>query len=478
MPNDAQESSIMSSRLRQALQHAATMPYRGRTIPPPRIVATAEKITQLYHGSAKQPAKLELDALYKRFLQASQQNKWDDITKSEWKKAPWLLWYASPFLVDQSSFMEKFHSALMASSNGRVWKRVIHVYLMHYGKHKENPIGEQQLAKWLQEACNAAALKDHLIFWRERNNSIGMFNDTSWLKTAAQKYLTDYNTNPQAYWKDFGLSGELETSGYSTAVGHLILRQIRTMLVQKPSLLNSAWHYVMKDEKTVRFPLLRKELIETLLEPWADVSSPADVRKALLGKLLTAFQDPRFRTAAGHWAGVSDTAKLVLRKWLAGVTIEQFFKIIDDIGQEEHWNYRRAFWKSYIDSQAVDDACVALGREGFAIARQTIEKDALAVSMLNEASPASCVLLIRIGDLVIAEFNHNGKCRFWRATHQNAPTLHADQYNDSRLRVEPPSCLEALSHGGSSTYAWQRKFRDFIRKHTGYQVRDHDFKVP
>jgi hypothetical protein len=119
-----------------------------------------------------------------------------------------------------------------------------------------------------------------------------------------------------------------------------------------------------------------------------------------------------------------------------------------------------------------------LGKQGYALARRILEKDATAAAQLtNSTSPASCVLLMRIGDLVIAEFNHNGKCRFWKASHKNAPTLIHEEYSDPTLRVEAPACNEAFSHGGSPNYTWQRKFRDFIDKHTGCHIRDNDFRV-
>lgn len=126
----------------------------------------------------------------------------------------------------------------------------------------------------------------------------------------------------------------------------------------------------------------------------------------------------------------------------------------------------------------MDDARVVLGRQGHALAKRILEKDATAAAQLMGAtSPASCVLLMRIGDLVIAEFNHNGKCRFWKASHKNAPALIHEEYLDSVLRVDSPACNEAFVHGGSLNYTWQRKFRDFINKHTSCHIRDSDFMV-
>lgn len=454
------------------------MPARALALPTPKIVTTAQKVVQLYHGPGKQPAPLELDALHARFLAAAQQDNWSGITGSDWKKVPWILWYGNSFLADQEAFMKQLHSVLVVSGNVRMWKRMIHIYLLNYGRHKERAATEQRIAEWIQQAFTQPALKDSLKVWQERDQTIGIFKDTSWLKEAALRYLSHYEAKPKPYWKAYGLAGELEAGGYSTALGRAILKQIRTRLIEKPELVESAWSYVMKDDSTPRFQLLRKELIETLLEPWGDVRPPDAVRKSILDRLLFAFKDPRFRTnTSGGWAGVSDAAMHVLRRWLAGVTIEQFFTIIDEIGKEEHWDYRRAFWKAYIRHQAVDDARVALGKEGYALARKILERDATAAAELTNANRASCVLLMRIGDLVIAEFNHNGKCRFWKSNHKGAPALTQEEYSDGMLRVEPPVCNEAFSHTGSPNYNWQRKFRDFINKHTGCHISDKDFRV-
>jgi uncharacterized protein YbcV (DUF1398 family) len=316
-------ASAPSPRFRHTLNQASSMPTRMMALPSPKMVATAQKVVQLHHGPGKQPTPVELDTLHAHFLAASQQNKWDEITGSDWKKVAWILWHSSPCLADQEPFMKQLHATLIASSNVRMWKRIIHVYLRDYGKHAAV---EKRMAEWVQEAFTQSALKDALKAWHERDQTIGLFKDASWLKEAALRYLSHYETKPKQYWKEYGLTGELEAGGYSTALGRAILKQIRSQLTKKPELVESAWDYVMKDEANPRFQTLRKELIETLLEPWGDERPSDAVRKNILNRLLIAFKDPRFRNQAGSgWAGVSDSAMHVLRRWLAGVTIEQFF---------------------------------------------------------------------------------------------------------------------------------------------------------
>jgi hypothetical protein len=44
------------------------------------------------------------------------------------------------------------------------------------------------------------------------------------------------------------------------------------------------------------------------------------------------------------------------------------------------------------------------------------------------------VLLMRLGDLIIAEWSHNGAIRFWKSTDKHAPQFHLPEYVGSQLR--------------------------------------------
>jgi hypothetical protein len=48
--------------------------------------------------------------------------------------------------------------------------------------------------------------------------------------------------------------------------------------------------------------------------------------------------------------------------------------------------------------------------------------------------PDQSVLLMRLGDLVIAEWSHNGAMRFWKADSKAAPEFHLTDYNGADLR--------------------------------------------
>lgn len=466
----------ISCRLRNALRHGNYPSANILTFTQPKIVSVAKRIAQTHKGMGQIPPAFELESIYQIFLNAIKNNNLELVTISDWKKSPWVLRYGAEELAENAVFMKYLSKVLMNTANTRLWNRLIHMQLLHYGKSPQQKQSDKTINSWIREAFTIPALKEDLAIWQERNSKIGLFEEAN-LNIAVKYYLSNYVNNTADFWRDFGLTGDLEAGGYSSEVARILLSVAQRMLTERPELVNVVWDYVMQPDGVLRFPLLKKMTIECLLEPWSETPPPSSVRQNILAKLMSAFKDPRFRTNSAHWSGISDTAIKVIRKWLAAITIEQFFEIIDKTGKEEHWEYRKAFWKAYIKKQFVDDACVALGRDAYTMARSILEKDATAAAILNDANKVQCVLLIKIADLTIAEFNQNGKCRFWESFGSNAPKLHQEEYSDKALRVAPPLCSEALSHHGSKHYTWQQEFAKFIYGNTGYYVNQKDFTV-
>src|SRR5207253_11110998 len=56
---------------------------------------------------------------------------------------------------------------------------------------------------------------------------------------------------------------------------------------------------------------------------------------------------------------------------------------------------------------------------------------------LAGGDPDHCVLLLRIGTAVIAEWSHNGTCRVWLENDKYCPKFYRNQYSRAELRSNP-----------------------------------------
>lgn len=77
-------------------------------------------------------------------------------------------------------------------------------------------------------------------------------------------------------------------------------------------------------------------------------------------------------------------------------------------------------------------------------------------------------LLLRIGDLVIADWSHNGTMRFWRDHSPGVPIFYEQAYVANTLR-------QGAIHEERHLGAWQDRASAFIRRHTGIHMSPQDY---
>src|SRR5262245_51157491 len=156
-------------------------------------------------------------------------------------------------------------------------------------------------------------------------------------------------------------------------------------------------------------------------------------------------------------------------RWLAQATLEQFLKVVDRVAPGHQWDYRRAFWNAYIERGFVGNAWVAFGREGAQVARQLANKTSdnlmSRFATLAGASADQAVLLLSIGDLVIADWSHNGRLRVWQRGNTTVPEFSLKSYAAAQLRADSDFDAVHLPPDG-----WQARTEAYIRKHTGIRL--------
>jgi len=216
-----------------------------------------------------------------------------------------------------------------------------------------------------------------------------------------------------------------------------------------------------------------------LVEPW-DVADPIppehkrDVTRALLAH---GGGDPR-TSGRQRWTRLeAGRAYRVFLAWLARASVLQFLDIVDeslsDAASRRMWSYRRAFWMSYLTAGYVEEAWVAFGPVGERLAalaaKQTGDAGLRQFGRIERGSGRSsehCALILKIGDLTIADWSHSGKYNVWRRGDKGAPRLYEREYRAWSLE----SSYLRDSHTGADTYRWQGRLAAVIKDHTGRSV--------
>jgi hypothetical protein len=220
---------------------------------------------------------------------------------------------------------------------------------------------------------------------------------------------------------------------------------------------------------------------DALLTPWSRRQPPDEVRSMLLDFFLRVYDDPRIESNQRYqWRDVSPAAIAVFMNWLAGDTLKGFFRVLEKTA-DEIWRYRQKFWMAYYQRQYIEEAWLVLGWNAESLVRRTMKDQlGLGYGTLEGAQPDQSVLILRIGGLIFTEWSHNGSLRAYRADDPVAPDLYEKRYVAYELRM--PLSMDfhdgmnqnpELRHMNSAGGTWQRKARDFIRKHTGVHLDDY-----
>lgn len=220
-----------------------------------------------------------------------------------------------------------------------------------------------------------------------------------------------------------------------------------------------------------------------ILEPWHRRPIPEELKKLLLEFFIRkdSYGDPRIE---GHrqyqWRGVSEKALSTIFNWLAGDTLRGFMTILSRTA-DQIWRYRQKFWMAYYDKGLIDEAWLALGDDALREIRTlSTDKKGIGFGRLEGGAASNqSVLLLRLGNLVFTEWSHNGSLRAYEDGHTHTPKLYRASYSGTGLRAMPSldfhngeNMRPELAHHHSDTGTWQRKARDFIRRHTGVYLSD------
>ena len=273
------------------------------------------------------------------------------------------------------------------------------------------------------------------------------------------------------------LGGELAAGGFARTCFSEMCRHIRrelgTIRITKPDLQRFLDYAANQDD--LRFPSQRADLANSLLEPLSVDEPEVAIKGAIQGFMLKHLHDPRL--SKERWLGVSETSRNVILRWLVGATLEDFFHVLDKTApgteQGRRWTYRKAFWSAYNRKRLISDAWIALGPDAKLLIKRAGSSDVLRYGRLDGATAVDCLLLLRVGNLTIAEWSHTGSCRVWLSNNKLRPELYKWRYLKSSITSSSPD--EAIRHAGAQTGHWQNELASLIRRHTGADVKQIEY---
>ena len=206
-------------------------------------------------------------------------------------------------------------------------------------------------------------------------------------------------------------------------------------------------------------------IVSVLLRSF-DKKSPKQSIKTEITKFLDKYiGDPRFESE--KWINM-DKEKSIFLKWKIGETLKDFFELLSYTAKQAFdadrmWSYRKEFIETYWKAGYIKDAWIVLGKKAYKNRLKFLNKDFQSYGkILKGVNHIHSVLLFQVGDLILSEWNYNGKVRIWNSS-KYSPKFYKKEYSREELIKKPK---KEFIHSSPNTYCWQKKLSRYIEKYT------------
>lgn len=448
----------------------AWVPKKVTFPPTPRIVHTSREVAQKLRKITATVDIVDLKDLRERLSLVKASGNWDAISKREWRYVADCLSSGESALIDDSGFLDEYLRRLKEQRSRRGISRLIRYYLRHFDPRHP---GINKIAVYLREAV--MQWKWH---WAEQRKTLDLFN-VSEAPGKLVGYIMESQEPVSAAMEAIGLDGSLYGA---RIVGHSYLTAAHRL---KKELANNPNKSLPAIKRFATWGLVNNRfafesttgaiagMADALLLPWVDRQPPEDSQAFIEAHLLSLLRD--LRIDRSRWMGVDEEAKRVMRRWLTKASLEQFLDVVDRTAQSHMWAARRKFWFAYYENKFMLEAWVAFAANGASLARKlAAERDNPAIrnfGTLNRGAGVvrdHAVLIMQIGELVVADWSHNGKCHIWLPGNEDSPQLYKRSYDREEL-------INGSSWDKKHLGAWQSDVHDYIKRNTGIRMMTRDY---
>ena len=435
-------------------------------LPKPQIINTVRDIIKEYSLGTHQLTVLQLDEIAQEVLDAFVKNAMDTISPYYLSMSAYCLWNKE-IMMSKNKFFFDYYIGLI-NSKPRVRNSILSAYFLDYNSDNESirRVGN----KFKEYYSN----KDNTDRWSHLHTDKDIFNNNDSILKIAQKYL-DSSQSIVDFWNDLGLSSQKFLTG--NFISHTF-DKVFEIYGNNPSLvyLERIIEWSEPAEEELLYDYKRKLIIENLCKPWIPQDgSNKEIKKTTLSFLDRNFGDLRTQSnRERYWGDVNAESKDLVKKWLAGQTLEYFFKLISESALDYHWDYRERFWSAYYEDGLIDDAYVILGRDAIddinAVKKEDRPSNYGTFAPGSGVSPNHSVLLIEISNLTIVEWSHNGAMLFYLSDNNKRPLLNKVSGEYDSFELKNTKNDGRIVHSNSPSGYWQDNAAEIIEGYTSIQM--------
>ena len=439
-----------------------------------KLKMLARKIDLEFSGiSLKEPSQYDLETSFQNVKQFHSNKKYyiNTLSRKDIRRVPWLLYWKKlsdgSYLGDSIDFMAFYFSLPRVRKNSTTIVALFNIFLKYYPKANRE--------FWFKRL--------HEMIFSHKSPKVALLKErcekTPFLKKESPevfgKMMFDRHRYLQEFYDSVGIDEKKERScfikeSFSYFLQSLVYR-FDQRLFENIDIV-SIFNLITPQPTIFIFNELTKDIVEALLLPFINNDPPLELKEKIKEFLLNNLGHPAVNKGNWNNKDISQGAKSVFLSWLTHQALEDFFLILDKTADDHQWRYRKAFWNAVLKRKLIRKAWVILGSRGRnALRRSNIETSGYAT--LSDASSDQSVILMEIGQFIIAEWSHSGACRIWNINRQGIPEMFKPCYHSTYLRNE--NYIGYFKHTSSERGGWQKNISDFLRKNLGVWVAKQEY---
>lgn len=460
----------MSGKLRETCLSLSNG-YRGRTQPgePLELTKLANKWAALPAAEnsylPRNPAEVAAAITYS--LRGGK-----PLSRSQLRQAPWCLWTSEGQLSKEPDLLSGVLQAVASADRDRPYRSLASAYVDAFSPELPGlALASQYLIK-LSERWPGP--------WSRLQYDFAIFDPEAGPERLAAAAIVQDRAASEIV-ADYGVQAMGTRSGYVRAVTTALLAELADGdEADHVGRLTKVQRYALKGHDPL-FEESSAGIALALLKPFGQVSPQKDVRDTFLDVILAVFGDPRLPRVRKR--SLPPPYDEVVSAWLTEQSLRQFLDVVDQTTERpDMWKYRRAFWFAAYEAGMIEAAWVAFGAQGMSIAKESFGDEVRFAGLFQQRKPVDAghaVLLMRIGNGVIADWSHMGMCNIWLDSGDpTAPRLYEDSYGSNDVQIsEETSTTEAFSHVNPTGYTWQRRAADFLFRMTGRRLSASAYRI-
>jgi hypothetical protein len=402
------------------------------------------------------------------------------LSRRQVREAPWCLWHKDIRLAENPQVLSVVLDGIAKAPRPSSFNALATAFVDRFDPEAVGMEAASACLKRLAGRWNTP--------WAQLHRDFAFFDMRNGPDSLAASVIAQ-NRSATDILRDYGIREMAAKSRYIRSVTISLLDQLANG--QEPNhllRLEKVESYALDDHGEPSFDGLLGKIAEALLLPFGQSRPERDLRDRYLATLLRILGDPRIRSPKNKWHQVPASLTDMVRSWLTEQSLRQFLDIVDQTAVEHMWKYRRAFWEAVYDAGLISEAWVAFGPLGATLARRAYGRDASFARLETDGKPVEqghAVLLLKVGDGIIADWSHNGRYNIWKnSADRTAPQLYKTSYGSDEVRIvvygsgnyETPSRI-SRSHMSSETYGWQNYVAQRLYEMTGVRLPARKYEV-